>query len=125
MDKPRIYFYPNEQTEKDSVNSVSVINKELVEFVVLSDGTAVGKSDYESVYLCKKMHDGKWVLHSETEPALTNKTSGAHYFFYDGINVTIEDLPIDNEMKLILKLKYHVTSEFQADYESGFVWYDA
>lgn len=57
---------------------------------------------------------GKFVAHRDDGPAILDDTS--IWFFYDGINYTIEDMPIDNETKLMLVLKYTQLTDYQHTY---------
>jgi hypothetical protein len=54
-----------------------------------------------------KYHNEQYVLHHESEPSLILHHPTIRYaFFVNGVTTQIEDLPCDNEVKLILKLKY-------------------
>lgn len=52
---------------------------------------------------CKLIGD-EWVVHHDSEPAVVQDDTV--WFFYEGINVSINDMPIDDEAKVILTLKY-------------------
>ncbi len=54
-----------------------------------------------------KLIDGKYCLHREDGPAASMEGSiVSQYFYYKGYGCLIEDLPIDDETKVYLKLKY-------------------
>jgi hypothetical protein len=54
-----------------------------------------------------KYVDNGYVLHCDYEAALTiyKNTKTVYFFYLDGHNVHLEDLPIDGDIKVVLKLK--------------------
>lgn len=51
-----------------------------------------------------KLINGEWYIHHDSEPAIIQ--GNLVWFFYNGINMSINDMPIDDEAKVILTLKY-------------------
>lgn len=84
--------------------------------VICNDSVTVGDVEmvtmsidmiHEYVVFIRKCNEGKHEFHRLDGPAITHAGSDEFfYFFVYGINYAIEDMPIDEEMKVILKLKY-------------------
>lgn len=72
--------------------------------------------DPDHIYHGKLLH-GKWVVHCEDGPAIIYPD--CVWFFYNGVNYMIPNMPIDNETKLMLALKYSLNT----DYSVGFATY--
>lgn len=53
---------------------------------------------------CVLLNGDKWVPSSDTCPSIV--TDNVVYFFYDGMNYKLEDMPVDDACRLMLVLKY-------------------
>lgn len=65
-------------------------------------------NDYHNIhYYVNRMNGNRYWLHrSGGLPARINHNTGEVHFFENGFNKEIEELSVDDEMKVFLKLKY-------------------
>lgn len=115
--KPTIHYRAN---TNDGTLIHHLDPDEIVTFDMIDDIHAIAYTNFKLVLHCKYVNN-KWVAHSDTQYALYNDLE-AYYFFYEGVNYTIEDMPIDDECKVILLLKYG-SMICNGTYDFGYVWY--
>ncbi len=86
----------------------------MLDLDVNEDGVTATGVMSKYTFLCK-LHNDEWVMHAEDRPAIIYPETA--WFFYNGINYVIEDIPhLDEESKLILKLKYTQRSNYNHGY---------
>jgi hypothetical protein len=61
------------------------------------------------IWQCKLLNN-EWYLHHDSEPAIIQ--DNVVWFFHNGVNMNINDMPIDDELKLLYTLKYEVNSDY-------------
>ncbi len=108
----RIGVYGSKETSR------CIDNHNILSVVFIDDVTATIMLNYpesNSIAMIKH-HQNKWVLHCDDGPAMVYG-GDTKIFFNNGINVKIEELPIDDETKTMLMLKYeHVRKD-------SYMWY--
>lgn len=88
-----------------------------IDGILVRNGTGIG---HVTLYLETMAGiDGEYMLHREDGPAYiyTGEYGDQYYFHYHGVNVLIGDLPCDDEIKLMLVLKYgNILEDQLSDY---------
>jgi hypothetical protein len=88
----------------------STVQSTLTSFKIENDIYATAISTENSIYHCKFINN-EWVLHNDNGFAV--KQGKNIWFFYNGTNFKVEDMPIDGEMKVILTLKHPLQNEYE------------
>lgn len=111
-----VYYYTNDY------EGIPQGLHECTVYDIREDGTANFKSEYHEVMgSCIRDSSNTWLIHNGNGYGVmdTTKESTPYLFFLMGNSVRIEDLPCDDEVRLMLALKYvfHMTSH------NGMHWY--
>ncbi len=87
------------------INDYLIPESSTTKFII---GSAPESDDYWPSQMHLKRIYGKYVPHNTSGPAYTTNlpNENIHHFFVNGRNYTIDNMPIDNETKCMLKLKY-------------------
>ncbi len=97
----------------------NILGLEITHIEYVDIGNAVISNKHNTtIAILFLLNDNRWVIHHDSAPAWCCE-NGNVYFFYEGINMKIDAMPIDDDIKLILKLKY----EYCGRTPNGYEWY--
>lgn len=102
-----VYYYIPEyshiSSSTENIEEVISVGNFNVGLTIIDPTHCIVYSAFTTMYC--KYYQHKWVMHRDDGPAYMSSGERCG-FYYNGTNFKVENLPIDNETKLMLALKY-------------------